>query len=174
MAQTNKDAVLLTVGNRKVTVGEFESVFHKNNAKETVSDAKSVKDYLELYEVFKMKVLEAEAAGMDTIKSFRDELTGYRKQLAQPYLTDKDVNDKLLHDTYDRMKTDIRASHILVKLDENALPKDTLEAFKKLWVFALVFSKARTSTKWPRRKAFRTIHRPKIMEGTWVISLPFE
>jgi peptidyl-prolyl cis-trans isomerase SurA len=49
---------------------------------------------------------------LDTAKSFIDELNGYRKQLAQPYLTDKDVNEKLLKETYDRLKEDIHASHI--------------------------------------------------------------
>ena len=29
------------------------------------------------------------------------------------------------------MKTDLRASHILIKCDQNALPKDTIEAYKQ-------------------------------------------
>jgi peptidyl-prolyl cis-trans isomerase SurA len=57
---------------------------------------------------------------------------GYRKQLAQPYLTDKDVNEKLLQETYDRMQEDVHAAHILVKVGENALPKDTLIAYNKI------------------------------------------
>jgi peptidyl-prolyl cis-trans isomerase SurA len=36
-----------------------------------------------------------------------------------------------LKEAYDRQKTDIRASHILIKCDQNALPKDTLAAFNK-------------------------------------------
>ena len=128
----NKEATLMTIGGSKVTVAEFESVYHKNNTKETTNDAKSLSDYVELFVNFKLKVKEAEAMGLDTAKSFRDELAGYRKQLAQPYLTDKDVNEKLLKETYDRMKTDIHASHILVKVSEGALPKDTLEAYNKI------------------------------------------
>ncbi len=128
----NKDAVLMTIGGSKVTVGEFESVYHKNNAKDGANDAKSLSDYIELFVNFKLKVKEAESLGMDTAKAFRDELAGYRKQLSQPYLTDKDVNDKLLHETYNRMKEDVRASHILVKVAESALPKDTLEAYNKI------------------------------------------
>lgn len=60
---------------------------------------------------------------MDTAKSFVDELGGYRKQLAQPYLVDKDVSENLLKEAYARMKTDLRASHILIKCDQNALPR---------------------------------------------------
>ncbi len=131
-AQTNNDAVLMTVGNSKVTVGEFENVYHKNNNKETTADAKSLNDYVDLFVNFKLKVKEAEEMGLDTAKSFKDELAGYRKQLAQPYLTDKDVNEKLLQETYGRMQEDVHAAHILVKVSETALPKDTLIAYNKI------------------------------------------
>lgn len=127
-----QDPVLMTIGNTKVTVSEFENVYHKNNNKESASNDKSLNDYVDLFVNFKLKVKEAEELGLDTVKSFKEELAGYRKQLAQPYLTDKDVNEKLLRETYDRMQEDIHASHILVKVTENALPKDTLEAYNKI------------------------------------------
>ncbi|MGQ0827075.1 MAG: peptidylprolyl isomerase [Bacteroidota bacterium] len=127
-----KDAVLMTIGNTKVTVAEFENVYHKNNSKDAAVDNKSLNDYVDLFVNFKLKVKEAEELGLDTAKSFKDELTGYRKQLAQPYLTDKDVNEKLLKETYERLQEDIHASHILVKVNETALPKDTLEAYNKI------------------------------------------
>ena len=128
----NKDAVLMTIGNSKVTVAEFENVYHKNNNKEVVNDTKSLNDYVDLFVNFKLKVKEAETLGLDTVKAFKEELAGYRKQLAQPYLTDKDVNEKLLQETYNRMQEDIHAMHILVKVNENALPKDTLIAYNKI------------------------------------------
>ncbi len=126
------EPVLMTIGNTKVTVAEFENVFHKNNSKEGAPDAKSLSEYVDLFINFKLKVKEAEEMGLDTAKSFKEELGGYRKQLAQPYLTDKDVNEKLLRETYDRMQEDVHASHILVKVSESALPKDTLEAYNKI------------------------------------------
>lgn len=131
-AQKNGDAVLMTIGSTKVTVAEFGNVYHKNNTKEVAADNKSLNDYVDLFVNFKLKVKEAEEMRLDTAKSFRDELAGYRKQLAQPYLTDKDVNEKLLKETYNRLQEDVRASHILVKAAENALPKDTLEAYTKI------------------------------------------
>ncbi|MGB3946622.1 MAG: peptidylprolyl isomerase, partial [Bacteroidia bacterium] len=132
-AQTkNKDAVLMTIGQNKVTVAEFESVYKKNNTKDVANDAKSLNDYVDLFVNFKLKVKEAEELKLDTAKAFKDELAGYRKQLAQPYLTDKDVNEKLLQETYSRLQEDVHASHILVKVAETALPKDTLEAYNKI------------------------------------------
>ena len=131
-AQNNKDGVLMTIGGTKVTVSEFENVYHKNNTKEASGDSKSLNEYIDLFVNFKLKVKEAEGLGLDTAKSFKDELSGYRKQLAQPYLTDKDVNEKLLKQTYDRLQEDVHASHILVKVAEGALPNDTLEAYNKI------------------------------------------
>lgn len=130
-AQVKNDATILTIAGENVPKSEFERVFKKNNTKETSFDKKSVNDYLQLYINYKLKVREALELGMDTAKSFVDELAGYRKQLAQPYLVDKEVSENLLHEAYNRMKTDLRASHILIKCDQNALPKDTIEAYNK-------------------------------------------
>ena len=131
LAQGQVDPIILTVGGESVPRSEFVRVFKKNNSKESGFDQKAVDDYLELYVNYKMKVHEALELGMDTVQSFKDELSGYRKQLAQPYLVDKQVSESLIREAYDRMKTDIRASHILIKCDMNALPKDTMEAFAK-------------------------------------------
>ena len=40
-----QDPVLMTIGNTKVTVSEFENVYHKNNNKEGAADPKSLNDY---------------------------------------------------------------------------------------------------------------------------------
>jgi len=124
--------VLLTVAGEKITRDEFLAVYNKNNVQADVIDKKSLEEYLELFINFRLKVKEAEELGMDTAKSFVQELSGYRKQLAQPYLTDKDVTENLIKEAYERMKTDIRASHILMRVAEDALPKDTLEAWNKI------------------------------------------
>ena len=126
------DPVLLTVGGEKVTKSEFLNVYNKNNLKKGVIDKKSLEEYLDLYINFKLKVKEAESLGQDTAASFISELAGYRKQLAQPYLTDKEVNENLLQEAYNRMQWDVRASHILVKVAISATPNDTLIAYNKI------------------------------------------
>ncbi len=125
-----QDPVVMTINDKPVTKSEFEAVFNKNNTKEK-TDAKSVKEYADLYALFKMKVLEAESMGLDTLVSFKNELNGYRKQLAAPYLTDKNTNESLLNEVYERLKTEIKVSHILVRCNETELPKDTLECWTR-------------------------------------------
>ncbi|MFN7691356.1 MAG: peptidylprolyl isomerase, partial [Bacteroidota bacterium] len=122
-AQTSADQVLMTVAGKNITKSEFEAIYHKNNNKSASADSKSLQDYLELFINFKLKVREAEELGLDTVAAFKNELEGYRKQLAAPYLTDNEVKDMLLKEAYDRMKKDVRASHILIKCDAAALPK---------------------------------------------------
>jgi len=56
----------------------------------------------------------------------------YVKQLTDPYLIDTTVDSKFINEAYERMKTEIRSSHILVRCSRGASPKDTLEAFNKI------------------------------------------
>src|SRR5574343_636836 len=113
MAQSSD--VLMTIGKENVSKKEFEYVFKKNNNKNaSTPDEKSLREYLDLYINFKLKVIEAKSLGMDTVGSFVKELAGYRKQLAAPYLTDKEVNEKLINEAYERSQKEIRASHILI------------------------------------------------------------
>ncbi len=131
-AQKTNDPVLLSVGDQNITVSEFMAVYQKNNVDGEVLDRKSLEEYLDLYINFKLKVKEAEDLGLDTVPSFTNELKGYRDQLAKPYFVDENLNNKMLEEAYERKKLDIRASHILITLDQFAPPADTLEAFNKI------------------------------------------
>lgn len=130
-AQDN-DPVILNVAGENITKSEFLNVYQKNNVNGDVIDHKSLEEYMELYINFRLKVKEAESLGMDTVRSFIDELAGYRKQLAQPYLIDEKTNRSLLTEAYNRKNEDIRASHLLIKVDRNATPSDTLDAYKRI------------------------------------------
>ena len=58
--------------------------------------------------------------GYDTTRAFRNELNGYRNQLAQNYLTDTQTKEKLLQKTYQRSLTEINAWHILIALSSGS------------------------------------------------------
>jgi len=131
-SQPTQDPVLLTIGNDNVTKSEFLSIYQKNNVNGEVMDKKSLEEYLELFINFKLKVKEAEDQGLDTVPSFITELKGYRDQLAKPYFVDEDLNVKLLEQAYQRKKTDIRVSHILIRVEKFTKPADTLEAYNKI------------------------------------------
>lgn len=128
----DKDPVVLSVAGEDITRSEFLNVYQKNNVNGEVIDQKSLEEYMELYINFRLKVKEAEALGLDTVQAFKDELAGYRKQLAQPYLIDEEMNQALLDEAYNRKQSDIRASHILIRVDRNASAADTLAAYKRV------------------------------------------
>jgi peptidyl-prolyl cis-trans isomerase SurA len=130
-SQRAEDPVLLKIDDKKVTRSEFETIFKKNN-KDTLITRDDLDEYMELFINFKLKVIEAEELGKDTLPSFVNELKGYRDQLAAPYLVDKSTTDSLLQQAYDRMQYEVRASHILVRVGPDASPEDTLKAYNKI------------------------------------------
>ena len=121
----------MTINNKPVTKSEFLQIYTKNNPNPSF-DKDSLDRYMELFEVFKLKVAEAEALGYDTLPRLQKELEGYKKQLALPYLIDSVQNQAMVQEAYNRTATEVRCSHILIKLDPNANPKDTLAAYNRL------------------------------------------
>ena len=111
--------VLLEIEDDRISLEEFKHIFNKNNDNEEI-DKEYLDEYIELFVNFKLKVKEAKSLGFDTVKTFVDELEGYRKQLARPYLRDDNFNDELFDEALDRIQYDINADHILINInDEN-------------------------------------------------------
>ena len=125
------NAVLFKVGDDVVTATHFINTFNKNNSLSKATDAE-LRDYLELYINFKLKVRDGLDTQIDTGVTFKRELESYKFQSAQPYLTDTDVTDCLVNEAIERCKFMVRASHILIKCDADASPKDTLAAYHKI------------------------------------------
>lgn len=126
LAQSD-DEVLFSVGDKDVTVGEFRYIYSKTNGDDADFSRESVMEYLDLYERFKLKVARAHAMGLDTVVALQNELEGYRKQLADNYLVDREVTDKLVEELYAHQQQDVDFSHLLVKIDEG----DTLSAYRR-------------------------------------------
>ena len=126
-------SVLFSYGGIKVTVGEFLSVYKKNNVGKQIDfSEKSLGDYLKLYENFKLKVAEGKAEKLDTLPALKNELVNYRKQLAKNYLMDKVVLEKMYKEAYNRSLYEVHVQHIMVKIASDAAPKDTAEAYKRI------------------------------------------
>jgi peptidyl-prolyl cis-trans isomerase SurA len=122
------DPVLFTVDGKPVNVSEFNYIYTKTNGAKADFSQTSVNEYLDLYTRFKMKVARAKEMKLDTIPALQEELLGYRRQLADSYLTDREVSDKLVKEVYERMLHDVSVSHILVKIEGN----DTTKAYNSI------------------------------------------
>ena len=131
MLQAQDQDYVIEVNNKKISKHEFLQIYLKNNQKPKF-DKQSIDEYLELYKKFKLKVLEAEFQGYDTLPKLKKELLGYRKSLSTPYLIDKQENIKVVEEAYKRLQKEVKASHILIRLDQNASPEDTIKAYAKI------------------------------------------
>lgn len=129
--KAQQDQTLMEIDGDPVTKSEFLQIYLKNNPNPKYDKA-SLDEYMELFKKFKLKVAEAEALGYDTIPKLKKELEGYRKQLALPYLVDNAKNEELVKEAYERTKTEVRASHILIRIESNAAPADTLAAYNRI------------------------------------------
>ena len=135
LAQENGSSpVLLSFEQEQVDLAEFQRVYQKNNGgAEGVKDHTQAQyqEYLDLYIHFKRKVFEAEAKGIHETPSFKQEFETYKKQLVEPYMSASEVEEQLIQEAYNRSQYLVSASHILLSLDKNALPNDTLQAYQK-------------------------------------------
>lgn len=88
------DPVVMTISGQPITRSEFEYSYNKNNA-EGVIDKKTVDEYVDLFINYKLKVIAAQAAKMDTARSFKAEFATYRDQQIRPaMITDADVEQR--------------------------------------------------------------------------------
>ncbi|MCB9046700.1 MAG: peptidylprolyl isomerase [Chitinophagales bacterium] len=137
---------LFKFGNTEVDKNEFLRVYKKNaiNQKPDYSRA-ALKEYLDLYSLFRMKVKEAEEQHLDTITSIQYELSNYRKQLAQSYLTDEEVSKKQIEEAYSRLQEVVKVSHILIQSSPMAPSKDTVAPYKLIDSLYNVITKGKAS-----------------------------
>ncbi|PIB30081.1 peptidylprolyl isomerase [Gaetbulibacter sp. 5U11] len=129
-AQTN--TVLFTVDDVPVYTSEFKRVYSKNLDLVKDDSQKDIDNYLDLFVKYKLKIAEAKALGMDQKPNYLREFSSYKSQLAKNYLNDSKVTDLLIEEAYQRLQTEVDANHILVKINENASPKDTLLAYQEI------------------------------------------
>ena len=127
-AQDLNSKILMSVGGKKIEAGEFIRMYKKSADPQSNLDIDS---YVQEFINFKLKVADAISEGDDTTRSFRNELKGYRNQLAENYLTDTQTKEKLLEKAYKRSLIEIKVWHILIAMPENVSPDDTLKAWKK-------------------------------------------
>lgn len=129
---TGHAQTLFTYGNNAVSKEEFLRVYQKNSINKKVDFSEpALREYFDLYSLFRMKVKEAELQHLDTLASIDNELSNYRKQLAKNYLTDDKVRTALIREAYDRSKEEVEVAHILIFSSQMSVSTDTVEPYRK-------------------------------------------
>lgn len=127
----NKD-ILFSIDDEPVYVSEFLRVYNKNLDLVQDESQKDVDEYLSLFTNYKLKLKEAKALELQEKPTYIRELDSYKKQLAKSFITDAKVTDALVEEAYERISNDVKASHILIKIPEDANPNDTLTAYNSI------------------------------------------
>lgn len=128
----NKKEVLMTIEGKPVYSSEFKRVYLKNLDLVQDESQKDIDGYLQLFIDYKLKIAEAETQGLDEEGVYKSEFSKYRDQLSRNYLFEDKITDELAKEAYERGKEEVNASHILIKVDYEAVPRDTLAAYNKL------------------------------------------
>ena len=130
-AQTANKEALFTIDDKPYYTDEFLRVYNKNLDLVKDESQKDLTQYLELFVGYKLKITKANKLGLQNGEAYKNELASYRTQLSKNYLTDSKVTNELVVEGYERSKKEIKAAHILILVDENAAPADTLVAYNK-------------------------------------------
>lgn len=118
---------LFQVNGEDVSVKEFERMYKKSNPDGDFSE-ESIKNYLELYIKYKLKLKEAEAKGYYKKPEVLREIAMYEEKLIQNEF-DKEMMNELLAEVKTRMQEELCARHILIYLRRKPTPEDTLIAY---------------------------------------------
>ena len=131
ISNAQNDNYAIKIGNRSIDAKEFTQTYRKLQQSDSVRKDNQ-KEFLDNYIKYKLMVYAAERMGKDTTRAFREEIDTYRKELATPYLVDKAVLEKLIQETYERMREEVRVAQIFIPLAKNASPTDTMAAYTEL------------------------------------------
>ncbi|MEH6535503.1 MAG: peptidylprolyl isomerase [Psychroserpens sp.] len=129
-AQVNDKDVLFTVDGADIMASEFVRVYNKNLDLVKDESQKDIDGYLKLFVNYQLKVKEARRLELDKDPKYIREFNTYKKQLTKNYMSDSKVTDALVKEAYERTTNDIKASHILVRIEETET--DTLDVYKQI------------------------------------------
>jgi len=122
---------LFTYGNNAVSKEEFLKGYNKNRA--AVTDKKqSLREYLDLYTKFKLKVKSAEDEHLDTLSSILEEVKNFRGQVETAYLNNDSVVNDMVDEAFQRQQKDIHLIHFYVLLLDKTSPQDSLAAYNAI------------------------------------------
>ena len=114
--------VIAEYNNDKITMDEFEKAYAKNVGGLEAAAADSFdnyKNFADLYTNFKMKLEDAKNRGYQNDSTLTQELLDYKKKVGASYIIEKYLIEPNIKDWYEKRKTEIRASHLMIRPDSS-------------------------------------------------------
>lgn len=107
-----QDPILMTVNGKKISRSEFEYKLKKDGQDNL--KGKDLKTYAAQYAIDQLKVCAAENAGLDTLQSFRNLISTYRKQLIRTYLFGTNTDDTDARNLYSKLRSESGSGEVQI------------------------------------------------------------
>ena len=123
---------IFSYGTTQISKNEFWRAYTKNNT--GTSSEKLIRDYLDLYIRFKLKVQAAKDAKLDTLPNIQNDIAGFRAQLIEQYLRNQTYSQNLVTEAVDRNQYELEIAHVFVAFNvDTAVAKLQIDkAYKAL------------------------------------------
>ena len=104
--------VIFRYGPHAVQKDEFWKAYTKNNNGNATE--KSIREYLDLYVKFKLKVQAAKDQKLDTLVSIKNDVAGFRAQMAEQYLQKLPFRKTMITEAVERSKSQLEIAQVFV------------------------------------------------------------
>ena len=109
-SHVSDDPTLMTVGKQEIKLSDYNQMINKNSSATGADE--STQQRLDRFARYKMKVMAAREAGLDTLKTHRSELESYQRELSSPYMYDREMRDSLVRAAYSHIDRLVTLSHL--------------------------------------------------------------
>ncbi len=121
----------ITYGNGHISKQEFLKAYNKNKG-DVSNKEKALRDYIDLYTNFKLKVKAAEELGLDTLDQLKYDVTNFRTQIMDNYLSDEKGIDRLTNEAFLRAGKDLKVQHFYAPITATMSPLETEKAYTSI------------------------------------------
>ncbi len=122
---------LFTYGSNAVSKDEFLRAYNKNKTPVTDKE-KSLREYLDLYSKFKLKVKVAQEMRLDTLQQLQADMQNFRTQVEDTYMNDDKGLTDLVDEAFQRRQKDIHVLHFFVPTNDKTTSDDSIKAAKAI------------------------------------------
>ena len=127
------DKVIATVGDKKITYGQFEKQYIQNGTagSDTSNSFESKDKFLRLLVDYDLKLLDAQKEHLQDDPAVKAEMEGYKGQLAVSYILEHELTMPMVRKIYERQKYEVRAMQVFIRFvpDSTHPEGDTLKAY---------------------------------------------
>lgn len=116
VCKTTNAQTLFNYGKKSVTKAEFLKAFDKNPSPTETNRKNALKEYLDLYINYKLKVQAAYDDKLNEQPAFKNESNNFKKQLSENYINSEANIEQLIKEAFERSQNDIQVAQVFIEL----------------------------------------------------------